>query len=182
MRDKKFAWPSSPPASFTAARSSCECKASPPSICTIGESARMWSPARQAGRGRRHDVVGENGSPGLAGMGRRGRCRAMRRPLTTSRSSALADQKHCGNKSAAIREVPYKEAGMQAKLRMNEKKDNASVAKAEHRCVRYGARKKGRAKNKVSPAHHPDCATLGPLAPESHTTLAKGRNKDRQET
>ena len=28
----------------------------------------------------------------------------------------LADQKHCGNKSAAIREVLYKEARMQAKL------------------------------------------------------------------
>lgn len=62
--------------------------------------------------------------------------RAMRRPLTTSRSSALADQKHSGNKSAAIREVLYKEAGMKAKLRMKEKKDNASVAKAEHRSVK----------------------------------------------
>jgi hypothetical protein len=64
-------------------------------------------------------------------------------PLALDRAlQALADQKHCGNKSAAIREVLYKEAGMQAKLRMNEKKDNASVAKAEHRSVKYGSRKK----------------------------------------
>ena len=55
---------------------------------------------------------------------------------------ALADQKHCGNKSAAIREVLYKEAGMKAKLRMNEKTDNASIAKAEQRSVKYGTRKK----------------------------------------
>lgn len=61
-------------------------------------------------------------------------------PLALDR--ALADQKHCGNKSAAIREVLYKEAGMQAKLRMNEKKDNDSLAKAEHRSVKYGSRKK----------------------------------------
>ena len=54
---------------------------------------------------------------------------------------ALADQKHCGNKSAAIREVLYKEAGMQAKLRINEKKDNDSVTKAERRSVKYGSRK-----------------------------------------
>jgi metal-responsive CopG/Arc/MetJ family transcriptional regulator len=57
---------------------------------------------------------------------------------------ALADQKHCGNKSAAIREVLYKEAGMKAKLRMNEKTDNASIAKAEQRSVKYGTRKKKR--------------------------------------
>ena len=64
-------------------------------------------------------------------------------PLALDRAlQALADQKHCGNKSAAIREVLYKEAGMQSKLRMNEKKDNASVAKAEHRSVKYGSRKK----------------------------------------
>jgi metal-responsive CopG/Arc/MetJ family transcriptional regulator len=55
---------------------------------------------------------------------------------------ALADQKHCGNKSAAIREVLYKEAGMQATLRMNEKKDSDSVTDAEHRSVKYGSRKK----------------------------------------
>ena len=55
---------------------------------------------------------------------------------------ALADQKHCGNKSAAIREVLYKEAGMKAKLRMNEKTDNAALAKAEHRAVKYGSRKR----------------------------------------
>jgi predicted transcriptional regulator len=54
---------------------------------------------------------------------------------------ALADEKHCGNKSAAIREVLYKEAGMQGKLRMNEKKDNDAVVKAEHRSVKYGSRK-----------------------------------------
>jgi predicted transcriptional regulator len=55
---------------------------------------------------------------------------------------ALADQKHCGNKSAAIREVLYKEAGMKAKLRMNEKTDNAAIAKAERRAVKYGSRKR----------------------------------------
>ena len=55
---------------------------------------------------------------------------------------ALADRKHCGNKSAAIREVLYKEAGIQAKLRIHEKKDNDSVTKAEHRSVKYGSRKK----------------------------------------
>ena len=64
-------------------------------------------------------------------------------PVALDRAlQALADQKHCGNKSAAIREVLYKEAGMQAKLRMNEKKDNDSVANAEHRSVKYGSRKK----------------------------------------
>jgi hypothetical protein len=64
-------------------------------------------------------------------------------PLALDRAlQALADQKHCGNKSAAIREVLYKEAGMQAKLRMNEKKNNDSLAKAEHRSVKYGSRKK----------------------------------------
>jgi hypothetical protein len=66
-------------------------------------------------------------------------------PLALDRAlQALADQKHCGNKSAAIREVLYKEAGMQAKLRLNEKKDHAAVAKAEHRSVKYGSRKKKR--------------------------------------
>jgi hypothetical protein len=66
-------------------------------------------------------------------------------PLALDRAlQALADQKHCGNKSAAIREVLYKEAGMQAKLRLNEKKDHTAVAKAEHRSVKYGSRKKKR--------------------------------------
>ena len=55
---------------------------------------------------------------------------------------ALADRKHCGNKSAAIREVLYKEAGIQAKLRIHEKKDNDSVAKAERRSIKYGSRKR----------------------------------------
>ena len=54
----------------------------------------------------------------------------------------LADQKHCGNKSAAIREILYKEAGMQATLRINEKKDSDSVTNAEHRSVKYGSRKR----------------------------------------
>jgi len=68
-------------------------------------------------------------------------------PLALDRAlQALADQKHCGNKSAAIREVLYKEAGMQAKLRMNEKTDNAAIAKAERRSVKYGARKKPKRK------------------------------------
>ena len=63
-------------------------------------------------------------------------------PLALDRAlQALADEKHCGNKSAAIREVLYKEAGMQGKLRMNEKKDNDAVVKAEHRSVKYGWRK-----------------------------------------
>jgi predicted transcriptional regulator len=55
---------------------------------------------------------------------------------------ALADQKHCGNKSAAIREVLYKEAGMKGKLRINEKTDNTAIAKAERRAVKYGSRKR----------------------------------------
>jgi hypothetical protein len=63
-------------------------------------------------------------------------------PLALDRAlQALADEKHCGNKSAAIREVLYKEAGMQGKLRMNEQKDNDAVVKAEHRSVKYGSRK-----------------------------------------
>jgi len=61
-------------------------------------------------------------------------------PLTLGQ--ALADQKHCGNKSAAIREVLCKEAAVHGQLRMNEKKDNDAVAKAERRSVKYGSRKK----------------------------------------
>ena len=64
-------------------------------------------------------------------------------PLALDRAlQALADQKHCGNKSAAIREVLYKEAGMKTKLRMNEKAENAAIAKAERRAVKYGSRKR----------------------------------------
>jgi metal-responsive CopG/Arc/MetJ family transcriptional regulator len=63
--------------------------------------------------------------------------RALDRALQT-----LADEKHCGNKSAAIREVLYKEAGMQGTLRLSEKKDSDSVTKAERRSVKYGSRKK----------------------------------------
>ncbi len=64
-------------------------------------------------------------------------------PLALDRAlQALADQKHCGNKSAAIREVLYKEAGMQGKLRINERKDADAMTKAEHRSVKYGSRKK----------------------------------------
>lgn len=64
-------------------------------------------------------------------------------PLALDRAlQALADQKHCGNKSAAIREVLYKEAGMHGKLRLNEKKDSDSVAKAERRSIKYGSRKR----------------------------------------
>ena len=55
---------------------------------------------------------------------------------------ALADQKHCGNKSAAIREVLYKEAGMKGKLRINEKTDTTAIAKAERRAVKYASRKR----------------------------------------
>jgi len=64
-------------------------------------------------------------------------------PLALDRAlQALADQKHCGNKSAAIREVLYKEAGMKANLRVNEKTDNAAIAKAELRSAKYGSRRK----------------------------------------
>jgi predicted transcriptional regulator len=64
-------------------------------------------------------------------------------PLALDRAlQALADQKHCGNKSAAIREVLYKEAGMKANLRIKEKRDNAAIAKAERRSVKYGSRKR----------------------------------------
>jgi len=64
-------------------------------------------------------------------------------PLVLDRAlQELADQKHCGNKSAAIREVLYKEAGMKAHLRLNEKANSASLAKAERRSVKYGSRKK----------------------------------------
>ena len=64
-------------------------------------------------------------------------------PLALDRAlQALADRKHCGNKSAAIREVLYKEAGMKTTLRLNEKTDSAAVAKAEHRSVKYGSRKR----------------------------------------
>jgi hypothetical protein len=63
-------------------------------------------------------------------------------PLALDRAlQALADQKHCGNKSAAIREVLYKEAGMQGKLRLNEKRDSDAASKAERRSVKYGSRK-----------------------------------------
>jgi hypothetical protein len=63
-------------------------------------------------------------------------------PLALDRAlQALADQKHCGNKSAAIREVLYKEAGMQGTLRLKEKKDSDAVSKAERRSVKYGSRK-----------------------------------------
>jgi hypothetical protein len=54
----------------------------------------------------------------------------------------LADEKHCGNKSAAIREVLYREAGMKTTLRLNEKSDSAALAKAEGRSVKYGSRKR----------------------------------------
>jgi hypothetical protein len=68
-------------------------------------------------------------------------------PLALDRAlQALADQKHCGNKSAAIRELLYKEAGMPAKLRMNEKKDTDSIANAESRSLKYGSRKKTKSK------------------------------------
>lgn len=64
-------------------------------------------------------------------------------PLALDRAlQELADKKHCGNKSAAIREVLYKEAGMKTTLRLNEKRDSGALAKAEHRAVKYGSRKK----------------------------------------
>lgn len=64
-------------------------------------------------------------------------------PLVLDRAlQKLADQKHCGNKSAAIREVLYREAGMRAKLRIEEKRDNDAVSKAERRSVKYGSRKR----------------------------------------
>jgi hypothetical protein len=68
-------------------------------------------------------------------------------PLALDRAlQALADQKHCGNKSAAIRELLYKEAGLSANLHMSEKKDSDSVNKAEQRSVKYGSRKRKRKK------------------------------------
>jgi tRNA(His) 5'-end guanylyltransferase len=67
-------------------------------------------------------------------------------PLVLDRAlQALADEKHCGNKSAAIREILYKEAGMQPALRINERKDGDAVTKAEHRSVKYGSRKRKKA-------------------------------------
>lgn len=64
-------------------------------------------------------------------------------PLALDRAlQALADKKHCGNKSAAIREVLYKEAGVNPNLRLNEKTDSTSVANAERRSLKYGSRKK----------------------------------------
>jgi len=64
-------------------------------------------------------------------------------PLALDRAlQELADRKHCGNKSAAIREVLYKEAGMKGTLRLNEKADAAALVKAEHRSVKYGSRKR----------------------------------------
>lgn len=64
-------------------------------------------------------------------------------PLALDRAlQALADQKHCGNKSAAIREVLYKEAGVQGTLRLNEKKNSDAVSNAERRSVKYGSRKR----------------------------------------
>ena len=64
-------------------------------------------------------------------------------PLALDRAlQALADKKHCGNKSAAIREVLYKEAGVNPNLRLNEKTDSTAVANAERRSLKYGTRKK----------------------------------------
>jgi hypothetical protein len=64
-------------------------------------------------------------------------------PLALDRAlQALADKKHCGNKSAAIREVLYKEAGVNPNLRLNEKTDSTAVANAERRSLKYGSRKK----------------------------------------
>lgn len=64
-------------------------------------------------------------------------------PLALDRAlQALANQKHCGNKSAAIREVLYKEAGMKARLRLNEKAESDALANAERRSVKYGSRKR----------------------------------------
>ena len=65
-------------------------------------------------------------------------------PIALDRAlQALADRKHCGNKSAAIREVLYKEAGI-GELRLNEKKDSDAVSKAERRAIKYGSRKNKR--------------------------------------
>lgn len=59
----------------------------------------------------------------------------------------LADRKHCGNKSAAIREVLYREAGMpNGKLRVNEGQDTDAIQKAERRAVKYGSRDRRRKK------------------------------------
>jgi len=64
-------------------------------------------------------------------------------PIALDRAlQELADQKYCGNKSAAIREVLYKEAGMKGSLRLNETTDSAAVPKAERRAVKYGSRRR----------------------------------------
>ncbi len=56
----------------------------------------------------------------------------------------LAAKKHCGNKSAAIREVLYKEAGLSSnsKIRLNDKQDGAEIAAAERRAAKYAGRRK----------------------------------------
>jgi hypothetical protein len=60
---------------------------------------------------------------------------------------ALADRKHCGNKSAALREILYREAGVpNGSLRISESADRASIANAEKRAVKYGRGRKGKRK------------------------------------
>jgi hypothetical protein len=56
----------------------------------------------------------------------------------------LANQKHCGNKSAAIREALYKEAGVRNGRVMEV--DGPSVSAAESRATKYGSRRNRRRK------------------------------------
>lgn len=53
----------------------------------------------------------------------------------------LAKRNHCGNKSAAIRAVLYKEAGVSSdKIRLFEAVDKDEIAAAERRAIKYGGR------------------------------------------
>ena len=54
----------------------------------------------------------------------------------------LADDKHCGNKSSAIRHVLYKEAGVILPLNIREDGGADEIAAAERRSVKYGGKRK----------------------------------------
>jgi hypothetical protein len=61
----------------------------------------------------------------------------------------FADRKHCGNKSAALREILYKEAGVpNGSVRVNEENGKSEIAAAEKRAVKYGSRRGPRKKGK----------------------------------
>jgi predicted transcriptional regulator len=52
----------------------------------------------------------------------------------------LADKSYCGNKSAAIRHVLYKEAGVLHQLRLTDEDGEGALSQAERRAVKYGRR------------------------------------------